>query len=130
MIFLDSSLLIALIVETDINHEKAKILIDSFDNERIIINTVVIFEVLNVLNNCNLKISIDEILDKLCNFDVIDHLNPEDIKSSVNIFKYYNQSINYADCAILETMFKYNVTKIVSFDSDYDKVKGIIRIYL
>ncbi len=130
MIFLDSSLFIALILENDINHEKAKVLIESLGYERKIINTVVIFEVLNSLNNWNLKLSIDDILDKLCSLDKIDFLNKKDVSNSLRIFKYYNQSINFADCAILKTMFDNKVNKIVSFDSDFDKIDGIERIYL
>jgi len=43
---------------------------------------------------------------------------------------YYNQSVNYSDCTILKTMMDNNVSVVVSFDSDFDKINGIRRIYL
>ena len=39
-------------------------------------------------------------------------------------------SVNYSDCTILKTMMDNNVSVVVSFDSDFDKINGIRRIYL
>lgn len=38
--------------------------------------------------------------------------------------------VNYSDCTILKTMMDNNVSVVVSFDSDFDKINGIRRIYL
>ncbi|MBQ2635258.1 MAG: PIN domain-containing protein, partial [Methanobrevibacter sp.] len=57
-------------------------------------------------------------------------LTSEDYNESLKLFKYYNLSVNYSDCTILKTMMDNNVSVVVSFDSDFDKIKGIRRIYL
>ena len=49
---------------------------------------------------------------------------------SFDIFEYYNFSVNFSDCTILNTMQNYNINQIASFDSDFDKIKGVKRIYL
>ena len=55
---------------------------------------------------------------------------PIEILVIFNLFKYYNLSVNYSDCTILKTMMDNNVSVVVSFDSDFDKINGIRRIYL
>lgn len=57
-----------------------------------------------------------------------DFLKVDDYQNAFGLFKYYNRSINYADCTILQSMQNHGITRIVSFDSDFDKIKGIQRI--
>ena len=87
-------------------------------------------EVLNSLKKNNHKIELDEILDTLLNLDKVVFLTDKDYNESLNLFKFYNLSVNYSDCTILKTMMDNNVSVVVSFDSDFDKIKGIRRIYL
>ena len=87
-------------------------------------------EVLNSLKKNNHKIELDEILDTLLNLDKVVFLTDKDYNESLNLFKFYNLSVNYSDCTILKTMMDNNVSVVVSFDSDFDKVNGIRRIYL
>lgn len=58
----------------------------------------------------------------------IDYLTEQDYKKALTYYRYYNTAINFSDCTILVTMNKYNTDKIVSFDSDFNKIKGIINI--
>ena len=37
----------------------------------------------------------------------------------------FDSSINFSDCTILSTMIRNKIDKIISFDSDFEKVKGI-----
>lgn len=69
-------------------------------------------------------------INSLLKIDNIHYLNEEDYKKSIELFKFYNQSINFSDCTILSTMLKNNIKNIVSFDSDFDKIKNIQRIYI
>lgn len=87
-------------------------------------------EVLNSLKKNNHKIELDEILDTLLNLDKVVFLTDKDYNESLNLFKFYNLSVNYSDCTILKTMMDNNVSVVVSFDSDFDKINGIRRIYL
>ncbi|MDO5832659.1 MAG: type II toxin-antitoxin system VapC family toxin [Methanobrevibacter sp.] len=130
MIFLDSTYLIGLMIDNDDYHQKAHQLRPIIDKERKIINNTVLVEVLNSLKKNNHKIGLTEIMDTLLNLDKVVFLTNEDYNESLNLFNYYNLSVNYSDCTILKTMIDNNVSVIVSFDSDFDKIKGIRRIYL
>lgn len=126
MIFLDSSYLIALMLKQDRNYKKASDLKTTIFNERIIINNTVLSEVLNSFNKYN-SLNLEHNVNNMFKFD-IDYLTEQDYKKALTYYRYYNTAINFSDCTILVTMNKYNTDKIVSFDSDFNKIKGIINI--
>ena len=126
MIFLDSSYLIALMLKQDRNYKKASDLKTTIFNERIIINNTVLSEVLNSFNKYN-SLNLEHNVNNIFKFD-IDYLTEDDYKKALTYYRYYNTAINFSDCTILVTMNKYNTDKIVSFDSDFNKIKGIINI--
>lgn len=130
MIFLDSSYLIALIIDKDTHHKKSKTLKPVLSNEIKVINNTVLVEVLNSLKKTNHKTDLNSIIDTLLKIDNIHFLNDKDYAKSIESYKYYNQSLNFSDCTILCTMLKNNISNIVSFDSDFDKIKNIQRIYI
>lgn len=126
MIFLDSSYLIALMLKQDRNYKKSSDLKTTIFNERIIINNTVLSEVLNSFNKYNSP-NLEHNVNNMFKFD-IDYLTEQDYKKALTYYRYYNTAINFSDCTILVTMNKYNTDKIVSFDSDFNKIKGIINI--
>ena len=130
MIFLDSSYLIGLIIDNDQHHTKAVELKPYLKNEKKLINNTVLVETLNNIKSTNHSIDTDEIVNSILKLDSIEFLTREDYFKSIELFNYYNQSINYSDCTILYTMQQYSLNTIVSFDSDFDKVNTINRIYL
>ena len=85
-------------------------------------------EVLNSLNIINYPKDISSLIDSILSMDKIGYLTEKDYMESIELYKYYNKSINFSDCTILVTMQKYNITNIVSFDSDFDKISGVNRI--
>ena len=87
-------------------------------------------ETLNSIKRTNHSIDTDEIINSILKLDDIDFLTKNDYFKSLELFNYYNQSINYSDCTMLYTMQQYSLNTIVSFDSDFDKVSTINRIYL
>lgn len=48
---------------------------------------------------------------------------------ALNLNRLYGDAINYSDCTILKTMQDLNINNILSFDSDFGKIKGIERIH-
>jgi predicted nucleic acid-binding protein len=48
---------------------------------------------------------------------------------AMETFLQYNGSLSFADVVSLEIMQLVGADTIVSFDSDFDKVKGIRRIH-
>jgi uncharacterized protein len=130
MIFLDSSYLIGLIIDNDQHHTKAVELKPYLKNEKKLINNTVLVETLNSIKKTNHSIDTDEIINSISKLDDINFLTKNDYFKSLELFNYYNQSINYSDCMMLYTMQQYSLNTIVSFDSDFDKVSTINRIYL
>ena len=127
---MDSSYLIGLIIDNDQHHTKAVELKPYLKNEKKLINNTVLVETLNSIKRTNHSIDTDEIVNSILKLDGIDFLTKNDYFKSLELFNYYNQSINYSDCTILYTMQQYSLNTIVSFDSDFDKVSTINRIYL
>ncbi len=125
MIFLDSSYLKGLIDEKDTFHEKALIVQDEIGvyNELTVINTTVIVETLNFTAKTNSLA--DEVYDELKFHNKIVSLNFEDYINSLNLNRWYGNSINYSDCTIINTMFDLGINKIATFDSDFKKIKGL-----
>lgn len=126
MIFVDTSFLIALLFTNDIYHERALKIAETID-ERKLINNTVLNETLNAFTGKGGKIGKD--LYNLINemFD-IQYLNQKDYENAIDIHLQYDSSINYSDSTILQTMVENNISKIVSFDSDFDKINGITVI--
>ncbi|MBR0472710.1 MAG: type II toxin-antitoxin system VapC family toxin [Methanosphaera sp.] len=128
MIFLDSSYLIGLIIDNDVHHQKAHMLRPLLEHENKIINNTVLTEVLNSLKKNNYHWDRKKVIHSLLDIGVVSILSRNDYVDSIKLFNYYNHAINFSDCTILKTMQNNKVNKIVSFDSDFDKIKGIIRI--
>lgn len=123
MIFVDTSFLISLLVKTDSHHEKALKIAESI-HERKVINSTVMNETLNAFTGKGGKIGKElyQIIEEM--FD-IEFLNQSDYEHALEIYLQFDSSINFLDCAILSTMIRNKIDKIISFDSDFEKVKGI-----
>jgi len=100
------------------------------EEEKTIINSTVLVEVLNRLKKSEYSQIRDNVIDLLYSMDHIHFLKPEDYNISLDYCKNYDFAVNYSDCTILKTIIDYNVDTIISFDTDFDKIKGIKRIYL
>ena len=129
MIFLDSTYLIGVILKKDTYTQKALKLKPVLKNERKLINSTVFTEVMNSLRATNSTYDVDELAELLLSYEM-DFLGPDDYAEAVASYKHYNHAVNFSDCTILQTMIKNGVTTIVSFDSDFDKINGIHRIYI
>lgn len=129
MIFLDTSFLISLFANQQKNHWTAKKIYKKYEKiePNKMINGVVLAETLNQSDKCQIEpCELYETLKRDTNIVCIDK---NDYKYSLELNKYYDNSINFKDCLILKTMFDYQINKIMSFDRDFDKIDGITRIY-
>jgi len=123
LIFIDSSYYIAYLIEKDKFHKRA-IELDSQLNEKKCINSTVLLETLNSFASYG-GADINELYLYLTEVNDLIYLTDEDYKQSVMISKNYNSSINFSDCTILQSMQKLGINKIVSFDDDFSKIKGL-----
>ena len=58
----------------------------------------------------------------------IEYLDSDDYDAAMEIYLAYDSSINYSDCTILVTMFQNKIDKIATFDSHFEKIKGLTII--
>ena len=126
MIFVDTTFLIALLIKTDPLHEKALEISETI-HERKVINNMVLNETLNAFTGKGGKVG-KELYQVILEMFDVKYLDEGDYEDAINIYLNFNSSINYSDCTILSTMIKSKINRIVTFDSDFNKIKGITVI--
>jgi predicted nucleic acid-binding protein len=128
MIFVDSSFFIATVREKDRWHKDALKLAEKI-KEHLLISELIISESITMVGSLEGgkvgKILYEYFLDN-CK---IEFINEEMLGRSMDTFLKYDGSISLADASSIEIMKKHEVKKIISFDSDFDKINGIDRIY-
>lgn len=123
MIFVDSSYLISRLIINERLHSRA-VELDKDLVEKKVINSTVLTETMNSFTNYGGK-STKKFFLKLLDIHEVIYLSPEDYHEAMELFYYYDSSINFSDCTILQSMQKLGINKIVSFDDDFLKVKGL-----
>lgn len=129
MIFLDTSYLRGLLLKKDPYHTISKNIRPFLAKETKAINITVLVEVLNQLDNNNYRKDVTKLVNCLINLDAFILLSERDYWDALKLYNYYGKSINFADCTIIDSMVKHNISRIVSFDSDFDKIKGFERVH-
>lgn len=128
MYFIDSSFLISLLTENEKNNQHSCEISENI-NEYRVINNIVLSETLNGIRRYEKRVDLNKIYTIINEVMEIKYLKKSDYEEAVNIYSYYNGSINYSDCLILKTMQDNNINKILSYDNDFDKINGLQRIY-
>jgi len=125
MYFLDTCYFKGLMDSKDINHNNALEIKDVIEetNEKTVINTTVLVETLNWSKGTNAHVR--KIYDELRDNNDVIQLTAQDYLESLDINGWVDNSINYSDCTILQTMFSMGIRKIVSFDSDFKKINDL-----
>lgn len=127
MIFADSSYFIAIAREKDRWHEDA-LRVSEKIRESLLISELVISESITMVGSFEGgkagKILYEYFIDN-CR---IEFINEEMMGKAVDTFLKYDGSISLADASSIEIMKKHGIKKIISFDSDFDKVKEIDRL--
>lgn len=129
MIFLDTSYINGLILNKDTYATLSRSIKPILEKETKVTNITVLLEVLNSVDKYTFFGDSDDLKNQLLNLNIFDFLTDEDYERAFELFKFYNRSLNFADCTILQTMQNYGITRIASFDSDFDKINGIERVY-
>ena len=129
MIFLDTSYINGLILKRDSYNDFSSKIKPFLKHEAKVTNITVLVEVLNSITPTNFQGDLNVLVSKFFNLQIFDWLTEEDYKLAMEKFRFYNGSINFADCTILVTMEKYGINKIVTTDSDFSNINGLHRIY-
>jgi predicted nucleic acid-binding protein len=128
MIFVDSSYFIAIAREKDRWHNNALKLVEK-TNDSMMISDFIISESVTLVGSLEGgkagKILYEYFIDN-CKIYFIDE---EILSKAIGSFLKYDGSLSLADAASIEVMKKHGIKKILSFDSDFDKIKEIDRIH-
>ena len=131
-IFLDSSFIIAYVIETDTNNKLAIELEKNniFDNDCYISN-LIINEVIAVIGNkTDLELAINTYNVIKDNCIIINEYEIANFNDNVlNTYKKHNTKLSFTDSAIIGIMKENNIKNLVSFDKYFDKVPEIKRIH-
>jgi len=127
MIFVDSSFIIALTVEKDQWHKDAMKKLNKFTKQEKIITEAMIIESINLIGKCKGgkvgRTIFQYIQDNYKVYKTHDFL-----KRAMNEFIKYDGTLSLADCTAIITIQDLNIPEIFSFDEDFDKVNGIVRV--
>ncbi|MBR3214507.1 MAG: type II toxin-antitoxin system VapC family toxin [Methanosphaera sp.] len=128
-IILDSCYLVGLVLENDQWHKFADSLSYQVEKHDTYITNIILAETMNsfqCLGGKRCKQIYDIILETNTLININDTISYD---KSAELLCDYDASIGYSDCTTIETMKKHDIKYIVSFDSDFDKKEGIVRIY-
>lgn len=132
MIFIDSGFLIALLVDNDQWHNKAVKLIDNIEDlpkKDKILSNLIIEEIVSMIGSLvGAKEAVETYNYLHDNYTIFDE-NKELYDRSMMTFLKYDATLSLTDSTNVEIMKELGIHEIISFDSDFDKVKGIIRIH-
>ncbi|HEX9339701.1 MAG TPA: PIN domain-containing protein [Thermoplasmata archaeon] len=128
MIFVDSSYFIAVANREDRWHGDAKRLTRRLEREDLLTSELVLSEAVtgvgSVLGGKAGKEAYDVIVDNCA----IELATPERCARAITVFRHYDGSLSFADAVSVVLMQERGAQTIASFDSDFDKVRGIERL--
>lgn len=127
MIFVDSSYFIAIADKKDQWHEKAKELSKRAQNGVLVTDLILSESVTAVGARGGGKagVTLYEYISDNC--EVV-FMTKDMLEKAMDIFLKYDGTLSLTDAASILVMDLENVKIILSFDSDFDKIKGITRI--
>ncbi|RJS49038.1 MAG: nucleic acid-binding protein [Methanobacterium sp.] len=129
MIFIDSSFFIAAINKKDQWHQKAGEILPLIKNEEKIISELILSESVTLIGSLFGGKTGIKLFNYILDNHEIHYLDKNLIFDAMEIFLKYDGTLSFADSVSVQIMKDLQIEKIVSFDSEFDKVKKIRRIY-
>jgi len=129
MIFVDSSFFIALVDRKDQWHPAAKAVLPVLTDETIIISDLIITESITIIGRRSGGKAGEQLYHYFIdNCDLV-FIDEKILKGSMSVFLRYDGTLSVSDSASVFIMMEKNIDRILSFDSDFDKVARIVRIH-
>ncbi len=129
MIFIDASFFIASVNKKDQWHKRVRKILPEIIKEEKVTSIVVLSEAVTLVGSLGGgkkgALLYNYIMD---NHEMI-YVDRDLSFKAMETFLQYDGSFSFADAVSLEIMQLMGINTIVSFDSDFDKVKGIQRIH-
>ena len=128
MILVDSNYMISLMNDRDKNHGRAKELFSMVKRRQKVMPVLMLSEAVTSVGSRKrgkvAKLLYDTLID---NFEIYYPTSVE-IDLAMQCVLKYDGTLALADCLAVLIMEKMGISEIVSFDDDFDKVDGIIRL--
>jgi len=129
LIFIDASFFIAAINKNDQWHEKAGKILPIIIKEEKVTSGLILSESVTLIGGfyggkTGLKL-FDYVLDN----HEVRYVDKKLSLNAMETFLKYDETLSFADSVSVEIMRNMQIERIVSFDSDFDKVDGIMRIH-
>ncbi|MBS3067299.1 PIN domain-containing protein [Candidatus Micrarchaeota archaeon] len=127
MILLDADVLIAFFRDREEEHSKAVELVQGSE-ERGVITTIILSEIITVIKSRDGGKKSMETWEKIIESDIA----VVEIKEGIEQIMYFVEKydgLSFGDASNIIIMKKFNIEKIISFDSDFDLIPGIERIH-
>jgi predicted nucleic acid-binding protein len=128
MIFADSSFFIAIARDKDRWHKDALKLAEKI-KEPLLISELILSESITMLGSFQGGKAGKTLYEYFKDNCRIEFINEEIMDKAMDTFLKYDGSISIADASSIEVMRKHRVKKIISFDSDFDKIHEIDRMH-
>jgi len=129
MIFVDSSYYIAIVDKRDQWHGKALKLSNHIENNSIVVSSFIISEIMTEVGRRKGGKAAYNLYNYFTDNCKIIHIDKHILVESMDIFLKYDGTLSLADAASIVIMNNMKINRIVSFDSDFDKVDFITRIH-
>lgn len=132
MIFIDSGFLIALFIDKDQWHNNAINLIANIDKltkKDKILSNLIIEEIITMIGSLVGAKEAVETYNYIHDNYTIFNENKELYDKSIMTFLKYDATLSLTDSTKVEIMKELGIHEIISFDSDFDKVNGIVRVH-
>jgi predicted nucleic acid-binding protein len=127
VIFVDSSYFIAIADQKDQWHERAKKLSTKLHNKPVITDLVLSESVTAVGARGGGKAGMTLYEYIIDNCEVV-CMTMDMLEKAMEVFLKYNGNLSLADAASVAVMRSRDITSILSFDEDFDRVAGITRL--
>ncbi|MDR2623721.1 MAG: PIN domain-containing protein [Methanobrevibacter sp.] len=128
MILVDSTFFTAIVNKKDKWHnDSLKVAKKIVNNDKIVSNLIISESITNIASLLGDKIAKDVYYNIKDNYIIFEE-NRQIYDNTIHMLLHYDGVLSYADCLSLEIMRNLHINEIASFDTDFDKVKGIIRI--
>jgi predicted nucleic acid-binding protein len=129
MILVDSSVFIALADNHDQWHAAAKKIIPHISKSTLVISGLILAEAVTAIGRRGGGKAAERLYHYLT--DSCELVIPDEkiLQEAMPVFVKYDGTLSVSDAVSVHIMELKNIQKIASFDSDFDKVDGIVRIH-
>jgi predicted nucleic acid-binding protein len=128
MILADSSFFIALADRKDQWHDQAKDLSPSLSGEKFVISELVLSESVTIIGRRSGGKTGERLYHYFLDNCAIVFSDEPILKAGMKIFLRFDGSLSVSDAVSVAIMEHKKIRRILSFDSDFDKVEGIERV--